>query len=499
MSKFTEIQYNGELGYKASLKNVREFFRIVIDDKEFLDTENPETKVKNRDLVFEDYSMMTRISLGLADKFGTDIKDSSAIDGEYPCPIPIVLYVDANNLSPDVLFSQGNVLANDFQIEDFSGASEKAFIVDKNKFYRDSIQQRLSTGEEIHGNVDTTNIEGSRRQSIKPLVWLWSKTLNEGGKFNTNSIFNLTPFVESVSINQTESGGNFSLSLLPIDGVFDLIDGQPSGIWHPNKERYVSFEHNGKTNFMFKSLLNKMGFRQTEDHEGATAGQRFQNTTTNNFNSRDRKFKGRDEPDFNRSETLFKNLISENDIIFITFTDIGVEIPYQNDFFIDNSWLPGKDWQMIGLIDSNQLQVSFENSSTNLSVSGRDCMKLLIEDGSYFFAKSFADPENSNSAFSNVDLPYRGDDNNAENITRSDVRPLGINRLFSNGQIEVLFNPEARNVQFIMSLLMSRLSNIEICHSDLFQYYGDRRTSFTIPIYEIEEVDEENTNDELDY
>lgn len=499
MGVITEIQYNGELGYKSPIKNVREFFKITISDKDFLDTENPESKLKNRDLIFQAYSMTQKISLGLADIYGTDIKGSESIEPDMLCPIPIVLYVDTNNLSPDVLISQGNVLSDNFQIVDMEGTDDDfRFTIDRDRFYKNVIKRIANESENTHGVKDTTDLEGTRRQNVKPLVWLWSKALNDNGKFNSNSIFNLSPFVENVSVNQTESGGNFSLKLLAIDGVIDIVKGEPSGIWHPDKQKYVSFDHGGKENFMFRNMLNKMGFRQSEDTDDMTSGTRFQNIKIDGYNTRDRKFKDKDQPDFNRTETLFKNLISENDIIFISFSHSGDYFPYVDDFFLDNSWLPEADWQMIGLVDSNQLQVSFESSSMDLSISGRDCMKLLIEDGSYFFAKSFADPDNANTAFSNVDLPNRGDDNNAENITRADVRPMGINRLFSNGQIEVLFNPEARNVNFVMNLLMSRLSNIEICHDELFQYYGDRRTTFQIPIYEIEELEEGDTKDDID-
>jgi hypothetical protein len=61
----------------------------------------------------------------------------------------------------------------------------------------------------------------------------------------------------------------------------------------------------------------------------------------------------------------------------------------------------------------------------------------------------------------------------------------------TTGLIDILYNPEARNVHFVMNLLMSRLSNIEICHSQLFDYYGDNRTKFTIPTFETVEVSDE--------
>ncbi len=494
MGKIIEIQYNGNLGYRVPISDVKESFKITLSDSEFLNTKNPVTGFSNRDLIFESYGVREKIELNLSDDEGNAIKDSGDIQPFFPCPVPIILYVDSENLTADILISQSNLLTNNFQVTSFGGNDEESsFIIEDNKFYNEVIRPNL-----FDDNPSAIIREGvygiGQREAIQPTVWLWSKSSNEDGDFNPNSIFNLSPFIQNISINQSDNGGNFSIELLSIDGVFELENGEPTGIWHPNRNRYVKFSHDNRDNFVFRSVMDTVGSRKSENFEDVTYGDRFQNVTSNQVNIKDRSFKS-GERDFNRTETLFKNMISENDIIFISFSDFEEDsVQYKDDFFINNSNLPDRDWQMIGLVDSNQLQVSYEDSSMTLNVSGRDCMKLLIEDGSYFFTKSFSNPDNTNSAFNNIDLPNRGDDNNASNITIQQQNTSGINRLVTTGLIDMLYNPESRNVNFIMNLLISRLSNIEICHSDLFQYYGSRRTQFSIPSYETVQSEDSNPN-----
>lgn len=500
MGKIIEIQYNGELGYYSKISQVRAFFKIGLSDEEFLDLKNEETKKSNRELIFENYSSETKISLNLADKEGNDIKTYKEVNPSMPCPVPIILYVDSENISPDILISQSNILANNFSVQSFSKENgEKSFNVNDKKFFNEILRENIR----IEDNFQSKFKDGlglGERENIKPTIWVWCKSLNEDGEFNSNSIFNLTPFVENVNISQTENGGTFSIDLVSIKGIFDLDENdEPVGVWKPNKKSYVKFKDKGQENFMFRNIIDRIGSRKNEDYRNLTFGEREQSVSVNGLNSRDRKFKNGGFKNYNRSEILFKNMISENDVVFISFSNYSsLGVKTSNDFFINNSFLPRKDWQMIGLVDSNKLVTTYESSTVSLQVTGRDLTKLLIEDGSYFFAKSFADTDSGNTAFGNVDLKNRGDDNNAENIRTQKNGGENINRLISNGMISVLFNPEARNVHFIMNLLMSTLSNIEICYDDLFQYYGERRSEFTITSFEKVETGSDSETDNLD-
>lgn len=472
MSRTIGITYNGGLGFNRSIHDVKEFLRIYQSDKEFLDYINPDTGLKNRDYVFRRYSQLSKINLGLADKYGQITSKSTDITSDMPCPIG-EYFVNAEFVEFSALHSQSNVLTNDFQV-DFD--KDKQFIVKDNVFYEKLVQTSFS------GKNKKTNFSGSSREAVQATVWVWSKSLNPNGEFNSNSLFNLTPFINQISLNQTQNGGNFSFDLVPIEGMFKVEENEPKEYWRPDKKRYVKFKEKDKTNYSFRLLMNKLGSRKTEDRTNDTYGQRYQNTSVNGLNYRDREFEQNKENDYNRSEVFFKNLISENDIVFIALKNYD-SLDSEEDFFMSNKNIPYHNWDMIGLVDTNQLKVTHESTEQSLNISGRDCMKLLIEDGSYFFPKAYSNPDNINTAFNNTDIPSRGDDNNTFN--RQIQKNPSMNRLLPTGLISVLFNPEARNVNFVMNLLMSTLSNIEICHSELFDNYPpEQRTKFKIPIYE---------------
>ena len=496
MKKLIEITYNGSLSYIASIKNVIRSFKVNINDEDFLNLENPKNGKRNRDLIFEAYSTQEKIVLGLSDKDGNLIKTADEITTDILCPYPITFHVNYDSIPEDILISQSNVLANNFSVSKATGKNN-SFIIDTNKFYKFNIKDSGFDDNRTAFLNDKT-VSGER-EIIKPRIWIWSKVLNEYGKFNPDSIFDLSPFVESVSVKQTANGGNFDLSLICIDGIFKLDENdEPVGIWSPNQSSYVKFKNSDSDNYFFRNVLEKLKRRQTENYKNETFTEREQDVNINGLEVRDRKFKDGDL-DYNRSEIFFKNIISENDVVFISFKDKFVDEPeYKKDFFVNYSDLPNNDWTMIGLVDSNNLSLTYEGTDLSLSVSGTDLMKLLIEDGSYFFAKSFASPDNENTAFDNEDLKNRGDDNNALNMVTQEKGSEGINRLVTTGVIDVLYNREARNVNFIMNLLMSRLSNIEICNSELFKYYGDRRTEFLVPYYETTEETDEDIDENLD-
>ena len=54
----------------------------------------------------------------------------------------------------------------------------------------------------------------------------------------------------------------------------------------------------------------------------------------------------------------------------------------------------------------------------------------------------------------------------------------------TTGLLETLYNQDSRNVGFIMNLLISQLANIEVCPSQIFDSYGDRRTKFQVEVKE---------------
>ena len=492
MANIIELHYNGELGYNQSIQEVINFFKSTVDENDFLDFEKDGKS--NRERIFNTYDVKTKIKQNLSNEDGEDIKNFDDISLSMPCPVPMVFFIDANFITKDIITNQGSLLANNFSVTNLGNIGNKnsAFTAYDNKFYNENIKKLPN-----NDNAQLTNTVYSQRQLLKPTVWVWCKSLNEDGKFNSNSIFNLTPFIMGINTNNTETGGNWSLNLLPIEGMIDVKAGEPIGYWHPDKTKYIKFKKDDIDNFHFRNILNLKGLRKqtNEDYydKNSTFGKRYQNTPTNNLNQQDVKTI---EDDFHttiRSEILFKNMISENDVIFISFIGDN-EVETTDDFFISHDKLKDRNWDMIGLVDTNSTGITFENSDSSSDISGRDLMKLLLEDGTYFFAKSFSKPDDSDTVFNNIDLPNSGDEANTTNNVING-KGKSINRLVTTGMIDMLFNQEARNVHFVMNLLISRLANIEICHSRLFEYYGDKRTKFSIPTYETIRSEEEPNED----
>lgn len=504
MSKIISLDYNGELGYASTIEDViLSVFQIhLITPDKFLDFKNGD--FTNRELVFLHYSIGEKIKYNLADEQGNITKTYKDITPQMRCPY-ITFFTDASYVTKDILVSESSLLADDFSSKEVDEQNKNPnqqgdgteFIINKFFFEKVKLIPKI-TKVNPTDNSDDSFKKTTRKQYINPRVWIWCKSLNNEGVFNNNSIFDLTPFLKNLEFSNSENGGQFSFGLLNIEGFINVVDDyRATTIWHPRKDRYVKFSQDDKINYFFKNMVNarfNKSFSETEDaadlkrtkyddvdkakYRQSNGGENIDNVTITVGKNIDYTKKSIS------SDLFFKNLISENDIVFLTFRDDeDNEVTKVDDFFISNDSLPGMNWEMIGLVDRNSVSINYDSTEHNVSVSGRDLMKLLIEDGSYFFANSFSD-DDVKSIFENIDLPNRGDGVNASNkVTETDYVKAGSNRLVMSGLIDMLFNPAARNVQFVMNLLVSTLSNIEICPSRLFECQ-ENKTKFQIPKFQ---------------
>lgn len=491
MAKIISVEYNGELGYSASIEDVvLGVFKIFeITTEQFLDFKNGD--ISNRELVFLHYQISEKIKYNLADDKGNVTKTYQDITPQMRCPY-ITFFIDAKYVTKDVILNNSSVLVDDFSSKDLSEEDDEQFsgsVFIKNKFFFEKVNiiPKISKINPLE-NSDSEFEKTTRRQYLNPKVWIWCKSLNEKGVFNPNSIFDLTPFVKNIEYSNSETGGNFSIGLLNVEGFINVNeDNEATGIWHPKKDTYIKFEQNSKMNYLFRNFLNaRFGVKSLN----------LPNSGKEVFDSLEYKKSKQEKLEsllvevVNKrtynigSDLFFKNLISENDIVFLTFRDDeDNEVIKTDDFFISNDKLPGNSWEMIGLIDKNSESITYEGAEYNINIAGRDIMKIMIEDGSYFFSNSYSD-DDVKSIFQNIDLPNRGDGVNASNkVVEKGYSKSGSNRLIRSGIIDMMFNPEARNIHFVMNLLMSTLSNVEICHSRLFEYYNNK-TQFQIPKFE---------------
>lgn len=546
-SKYIRLYYNGEVGWDASIERVTEHFKIKQDVQDWLATEEPNSRLTNAERIISAYDRKTLFRLGYLKKDEanpnelapdeTRKQDGSELRGNEPMPWPIQLHVEASQITRDILLNQSNFVQPLSAAQNFDPGSSredgfsftgnldnKIWSLLSSTYKFQNFETKETIGYSDHEGVHIEN-QGMRSTTLKEKrnlrVWLWSKAFNElklpdGSRksFDKNSIMDITPFVMSASTNVVKTGGTFQLNLAPVMGDIACEIGEDgkrkaAGRWFLPDESFEVWKDDNVRNFIFKPWINEKNKNSESDIRTSdrTNGQGFQSTEFDDRVNLSDEFGAQDvlgdtvyrsmyDTDYIRTSLFFTNVIAENDIIFIGFVDDGElsEEKYHDTFFLSVDELVGQDWTMIGLVDSNSTSLSSESTDINVNITGRDCMKLLLEDGTFFFQKSYANPDQKDTAFNNKDLPKQGDDVNALNRVLSEDSVSGVNRLITSGMIETLFNQEARNVGFVMNLLVSRLANIEICPSQIFEAYGDRRSKFQVEIEEY--VDENNDGDD---
>lgn len=487
-----DLKYSGEIGFIVKVEQALEYLGVNSTPENFLKYKN-KNGIANSEILLSSYTFALRVFYGFEDSNGNILKTHESVTKEMLILTTVVFFLDSKDVRNDVLINQSNLLV---ELQAFDGElnEQGKFNIELNAFYRDNIKP-------YRDGTPTTQLEGVKKQMAQPKVWIWCKTQSDEGLFRDYSIFDLTPFLQSVNIGTTETGGNFSFSLIPIDGFIALNQNRDvTGIWAPHKNRYLKFDGDSQPNFIFKRIIDIESYQSTLSEQ--VDGARYQGKGLNGISYPAVATDGENLV-YMHSEVFFKNLISENDVVFIQMdpnalkedeegnlnrTEVNVTKKVEedriDDFFINCSNIKFHDWDLIGLVDTNNLTLSYEDNSTDVTVSGRDLMKLLLEDGTHFFAKSFANDE-AESVFNNVNLPNSGDSGNASNQVISNPEKRSLNRLFTTGLIDMLYNANQRNVQFVMNLLISRLANIEICPSEVFQTYPDK-TEFLVPgtIYE---------------
>lgn len=247
-------------------------------------------------------------------------------------------------------------------------------------------------------------------------VWIWSRSLNtaiRGSKLQyDDQLVNVTPFVRNLNVSKQEQGGSFSFTLPPLlctflEGRWQIVDGS---VYIDDR----NYAHNASL------------------HEGVTA-----------------------EGDLKRASFYFDRILQENDLVFIRFETLESEEDrprFERQQFIDKKQLPGQNYDMIGLLDQPAISGSYGSADVGISIPGRDLMKLLIEDGVYFYPLEHT----GNSIFANL--------TDRERLLRYD------------GQIRNRFQYSYKSLSTAIRFIINALSSVDICSNTLFKAYDDRRS-----------------------
>ena len=168
------------------------------------------------------------------------------------------------------------------------------------------------------------------------------------------------------------------------------------------------------------------------------------------------------------SMNYFSWLISKNDLIFISFNEVDPSM-------LEDDNIAGNSFDMIGLVDNVSLSKDSQGNIT-VNVSGKDLMKLLSDDSSIYFPN--ATTVNQGNFFDNIEGALRSGDAAGVDTTNGKTKDNPM-RMPSTGSIKP-FNEECNGftIDYIIKVVIKELTNTQICPSEIFSSWKERRTKF---------------------
>jgi len=234
-------------------------------------------------------------------------------------------------------------------------------------------------------------------------VFLWIRSINDW--------MDVSAFVDNVRTSVNASVGTFAFSLMPIKG----------------------------------SYVDNVGW-QFDDVIGYT-GKAIRNDVTSKVSVS--KYTSQFDTSLNRERIFFNTVLQENDLVYIRHERLGNEREQQLVKEFDQNSVPGNVYDMIGLIDN--VSTSTNSSNINISVQGRDLMKMLIEDGSYFFPEQYA-----------------------QNLFTNDDSVLAKrNKLEAVGSALMSYSYSFKSIELVLKFIFNKFSNIGYIPMQALQGYGD--------------------------
>jgi hypothetical protein len=430
MEKYVKIYH-----IDSTIETIKDLFdkeKIYgITERDFLDCDDGNGT--NRKRIFEAYDEIEKEKLSI--NVESDVRTGVKL------PTPVVFCLPVRKATKALIYTQTN-----FQIQDDNISNEVNRIIQGLYNLRDPEFQ-----EQTFGGDDQL----FSRVCPDQTVWIYCKSLAESGNgIDDGGLIDVTPFVQFLSTSETENGGNFTLKLAPIPSVYFYKD-EKDGIWRLDASTFTDFTYAGSKNIVSRASVNRTGgINRTIVQIDSTdfgGGLSEDNTGTTNIRRRQRFF--------------FNDTIKENDVVFIRFEKLKNEFKRsQNleELTINPTELPGQFYDMIGLVDNNNVTYEAGNVAVDIDISGRDLIKLLIDDGCFFFNKELVNPDKT-GVFQN----------------EKDIQSRSIERLLSN-RLNILAIDQNRNIDFIIKLLIAQLANIQVVPDGLFDAYTDK-TTFQIP------------------
>lgn len=257
-------------------------------------------------------------------------------------------------------------------------------------------------------------------------VWVWSRALSitdiqplKDGSLNyDHQIINITPYIKTLNTTVAENGGNFNISLAPI--TTDI----------------------GSNGWSIKEGTQKSTHTKVSD---------FVNQGHSHYES--------EEGELKRSRFFFEKAFQANDLVFIRFEKLELENnrgSFDELETISINDLPDQIFDMIGLIDNIDSSTDHASVDTDITLSGRDLVKLIIEDGVYFYPSEFTD----SGIFANT------------GAANSRLARFG-----SRGGYLDRFQAANKTIDRSLKFIINNLGTIDICPSSLFNGYSNAKVN----------------------
>lgn len=236
------------------------------------------------------------------------------------------------------------------------------------------------------------------------LVLLYLKSIDK--------LIDLSPFILSLTTSKTDVG-SFDININPIEILFDR-----------------------ESNNITASFLQRLS---EKDY-------------INSFNSiKDEKV----------NISFLEKYCQQNDTVFIRFEKLKSDddiVRIGNDGIeVDKRSISLQNWDMMGLVDNVASMLNTENQDMSVGISGRDFMKILVEDGSYMIPFIYA----------------RGAKNTFYSLGNSEENYFKRNYI-DDGAFQYIFKYQYNPIKTYLGFIVNQLSSVSWSgDNDLFDYYPE--------------------------
>lgn len=398
----------------------------------------------NKDLIWQQYTELDKE----IEKAGSGKWPESADDLSLQSwlPSPCVLRINPSKVTAELAIAQTNAQVN---TEDFYAfAANKIQDIYQDEGYRVADSSKRSPDCSVFGWFKSLYYVGLDAQG-KKTIQMEHQDFTE--------FANLSRHIISLATSVTSNGGSFTMRL-------PIISARSEGV-----------------SVIYEMLKGENGEKTRGDMTGQK-GYSSKNDATYEYGEKGEYYA---KSSFDDIEANYFNwLISSNDILFISFEKLDMELVkntavwYSRD--VDNFKISTKlaegVYDMIGLVDEVKVVTNSQSSEAYVEITGRDLMKLLIEDGSFFFNPSTAsDPS---GVFANEQsYGKQGDIREADVMNNTYNNP--INRLRRvTGEIDIFANRINMDISYILKGVISQLANVEVVPGYVFETWGEDRTKY---------------------